>query len=56
MDYGMCSVVIPVYNVKEYLLKKGRHAVYLQKSNRRILKMLIWELLFAIKIITCKVV
>lgn len=53
-----CYKINDIVSLKKVypLLKKGRHAVYLQKSNSKIFKMLIWELLFAIKIKTCKVV
>lgn len=53
-----CYKINDIVSLKKVypLLKKGRHAVYLQKSNIKIFKMLIWELLFAIKIKTCKVV
>ena len=53
-----CYKINDIVDLKKVypLLKKGRHAVYLQKPNRRIFKMLIWELLFIVKIRTYKVV
>lgn len=53
-----CYKINDIVDLKKVypLLKKGRHSVYLQKSNRRIFKMLLWELLFIVKIRTCKVI